>query len=189
MKPFQSFTMVKQPLEEVWMIMRDRLPEIAASMEDLESIEIIERTIESNGRLRLLNRWRAKQQIPTMLQGKLGASTVYWLDRALWDNNTHVCTWSIEPSVLPGHIECCGITTYTSAMAGRGTKVTFEGYFNLKSGFLEGLPVSLELALTGFVEMIVSSLIPRNLSRAIASASDLISSTKSDNFNSSQPSK
>jgi uncharacterized membrane protein len=178
MKPFQSFTMVKQPLEEVWIVMRDRLPDIAATMEDLESIEVLERTFESGGRLSLLNRWKAKQQIPAMLQGKLGASSVYWLDRALWDNNTHVCSWSIEPSVLPGHIECCGTTTYTSAMAGRGTRVTFEGYFNLKAGFLEGLPVTLELALSGFVETIVSSLIPRNLSRAISSASDLISNTK-----------
>jgi len=177
MKPFQSFTMVRQPLELVWLTLRDRLPEIAASLDDLESIEVLERKAEADNRLLLLNRWSAKQQIPHLLRDKLGVSSIYWLDRALWDDSTHVCSWSIEPSVMPDHIECRGVTTYSPAMAGRGTKVSFEGYFTLKPGFLDGLPAVLEPVLSGFVETLVSSLIPHNLSRAVDSAHHLIAGT------------
>lgn len=169
--------MVRQPLDQVWLTMRDRLPEIAATLDDLESIEVIERKAESDNQLLLLNRWNAKLQIPPLLRDKLGVSSIYWLDRALWDDANHVCKWSVEPSVMQGHIECCGTTTYTPAMAGRGTKVTFEGYFTLKPGFLDGLPAVLEPVLSGFVESLVSSLIPHNLSRAVDSAHDLISGT------------
>jgi hypothetical protein len=180
--------MIRQPLDRVWSVMRDRLPEIAGKMEDLDSIVVLERSTEPDGRLRLTNRWNARQQIPALLQGALGAKAVNWLDRAVWDDALRQCTWSIEPSVLAGHIECGGTTRYEPAMAGRGTRVTFEGYFTLKAGFLEGLPGAFEPAIAGFAETIVSSVIPRNLSRAVAGAGELIAAENAA-ANQPQPSK
>ena len=174
MKTFSSFTMIRHPLEQVWATMRDRLPEIAMQMEDLESIVVVERSVESDGRLRLVNRWNAKQQVPALLENALGGKTIHWIDRAVWDDGLRKCTWSIEPSVLAGHIECGGTTRYEPAMAGRGTRVTFEGYFSLKPGFLDGFPAAFEPTIAGFAETIVSSVIPRNLARAVAAAGQLI---------------
>jgi hypothetical protein len=144
MKPFGSFTMVRQPLDEVWAAVRDRLPEIAGRLEDLESVVTLQHIEEADGRLRLLNRWTARQRIPAPLRGVVGADTISWLDRAEWMGASRTCLWTIAPSVLPDHVQCSGSTRYEPAMAGRGTRVTFEGTFALRSGFLAGMPATFE---------------------------------------------
>lgn len=176
MKPFESFTLVKQPIEAVWLTMRDRLPAVAGSMDDLEGIELLERVQESEGRVRLVNRWTARRRVPAPLQSALGADVISWLDTAVWDDAGHLCWWRIEPSVLAGRIECAGQTRYEPAMAGRGTRVTFEGGFAFQGRLLEGAAAPLESAAVGFLETLVATMIPRNLARAVAAAGRLIES-------------
>ena len=170
MKPFSTFTLLKQPLELVWLAMRDSLPAIAAAMDDIEGVELLERAFEEDGRLRLVNRWLARRQVPAMLQSALGTKTISWLDTAVWDDAARVCEWRIEPALLAGKIECTGRTRYELAMAGRGTRVTFEGSFELQPGFLTGVGATFEPALIGFLETVVATMIPHNLSRAVAAA-------------------
>ena len=114
----------------------------------------------------LVNRWTARRQVPAMLQSALGTKTISWLDTALWDDAAWVCEWRIEPALLAGKIECAGRTCYEPAMAGRGTRVTFEGSFELQPGFLTGAGATFEPALIGFLETVVATMIPHNLSRA-----------------------
>jgi hypothetical protein len=173
MKEFSSFTMIREPLDRVWSTMRDRLPEVAASMKDLERIEVLERSESTEGTC-FVNRWIARQKVPTFLRGALGSETISWLDRASWHESRRVCQWTIEPAVLSGYIDCGGSTSYRTAMAGRGTRVNFEGYFDLKPGFAGVLPPALEPMIGGFVESVVSTMIPRNLARAVVSAGELI---------------
>jgi hypothetical protein len=173
MKEFSSFTMIRQPVNRMWNTMRDRLPEIGLSLEDLKGIETLERHAD-DGTVRLLNRWSAKQEVPSMLRSALGTSSIEWLDHAVWRESEKECVWSIEPSVLKGHIECGGKTRYELAMAGRGTRVTFEGSFNLTPGFAGKLSGGLEPVIARFVESIVVTVIPRSLSRAVHAAADLI---------------
>ena len=165
--------MVRHPVDAVWTTMRDRLPDVAKSMDDLERIEVLTRSAEPDS-LHVTNRWVAKQKVPAMLRGALGAESIEWLDKAIWRDAERICEWTIEPSVLQGWIECAGKTRYETAMAGRGTRVTFEGYFNLGAGFASGLTKTFEPAIASFVESIVTIMIPRNLSRAIAAAGELI---------------
>lgn len=174
MTPFRSFTMVKHPIEQIWAAMRDRLPEVAVYLDDLESIVTLERSHGPDGRLLLLNRWHARQRIPSILQGMLGTDVISWIDQAEWNDATFCCEWRITPSVLPDYIDCHGMTRYEPAMAGRGTRVSFDGTFELRPGALSRIPATLEPAIVGLVENIVSTVIPRNLAKAINSAGQLI---------------
>jgi hypothetical protein len=173
MREFKSFTMIREPLEKVWAVMRDRLPEVAESMNDLSGIEVLERSFDAE-RIRLVNRWTARQTIPSFLRGSLGSESIQWIDRAEWVEKARLCRWVIEPTILKGYIECGGSTKYEMAMAGRGTRVNFEGYFNLQPGFARVVPASLEPLVGGFIESIVSTVIPRNLARAVVTAGELI---------------
>jgi hypothetical protein len=174
MKSFSSFTMVKQAPEALLCVVRDRLPEIARDMDDIESIELLERVEETDGSLTLVNSWHARHKIPALLQKRLGAATISWIDRAQWLSSQRCCRWTIEPSLLRGYIVCAGSTTFEPAMTGRGTRVTFDGTFDLKPGFLAGVSASLEPLISSFVESVVSTIIPRNLARAIAGANQIL---------------
>ena len=178
MKAFGSFTMVRQPLDEVWVAVRDRLPEIAGRLEDLESVVTLERVEEADGRLRLLNRWTARRRIPAPLRGIAGADAISWLDRAEWVRASRTCLWSITPSVLRDHIQCSGSTRYEPAMACRGTRVTFEGTFALRSGFLAGMPAAFEPTIQALVESIFTTMVPGNLAKAVNAAAEIIAAER-----------
>jgi hypothetical protein len=169
MKPFRDIVIVKQPVAHMWTTVRDRLPELAPLLEDIERITPLEREACAGG-WRLVNEWCSRQRVPTLLQSRLGAAAVSWIDRNEWEDGTHLCRWSIEPSLLSEHIRCAGTTRYEPAMGGRGTRVTFAGDFELGAGALAGLAGPLERPLAAFVESIVTILIPKNLRKVMEAA-------------------
>ena len=175
MKAFQSLAVVRQPVELVWETVRDRLPELGHRVDDIESITLLERTALDDGTTRLVNEWKTSRSIPQVLAKSLDTSEVGWIDTAVWDPATMTCRWSIEPTVLTGQIRCQGTTSYESAMGGRGSRVGFEGTFDLAPGALSGLAKPLERPMTAFVESIVSTLIPTNLRKIVEGAAQLIS--------------
>ncbi len=171
MKVFKDLVVVKRPREEIWQIMRDRLPELAGQLDDIDRIELVEREAERERKHRLTNRWVSRQSIPTVLASQLGGTEISWLDENEWDDERYVCDWSITPSILTDAIRCRGSSCYEKAMGGRGTRVTFEGEFELLSGS-ESMPRILEGPLNGFVESIVTTLIPKNLRKVLDAAAE-----------------
>jgi hypothetical protein len=174
MKAFRNVVVIKQPLDLAWITVRDRLPEIGALIDDIESIVPLERELIAPGTLRLVNEWHAKQSIPAPIKARLGINGVSWLDRNEWNDGTRRCEWRIEPSVLPEHIRCAGNTVYEPVMGGRGTRVTFTGEFELAHGAISLFAGPLALPVLAIVESIVTILIPKNLRKVMAAAEQLI---------------
>jgi hypothetical protein len=148
--------------------MRDHLVEFSGSIADIEGIRQLERTSGPDGMVHIVNEWRMRQQIPAAIRSMLKIGELVWIDRNSWNAATGICSWTIEPSFLGEYITCSGETTFTTAMAGRGARVTFTGELDLKPGLLGSLG-SIEPMVSGFLESIVTTIIPRNL-RAVVEA-------------------
>jgi hypothetical protein len=174
MKSFSSLVVVRQPAAVVFATVRDRLVELGPMVDDVASITELKREEVQPGRVRLINEWHAEQRVPELLARELRTPEVSWIDRNEWDETTLLCTWTVEPFVLTEHITCRGTTTYEPAMAGRGTRVTVEGTFDLAKGALGGLSSALERPVTAFVESIVTTLIPRNSRKVVEAAAALV---------------
>ena len=168
MKTFRSLVVLKRPQQELWLAMRDHLVDFAGNIADIKEVRQLERIAESECVVRLVNEWRVQQQIPAVVRSILKADELSWIDRNTWDTGRYVCDWSIEPRFLTEHIACSGTTSFAPAMGGQGTRVTFEGEFDLKPGIL-GSFSSVESLLSSFLESIVTTIIPRNL-RAVVEA-------------------
>ncbi|MGF1643723.1 MAG: hypothetical protein ACFCUJ_08750 [Thiotrichales bacterium] len=174
MKTFRDLVIIKQPLDRVWATMRDRLPDLATQLDDIDSIVCLSREQPDARCHRLVNQWRSAQKIPSLLQNRLGATEISWIDRNEWIDESHTCTWAIEPSIFPEHIRCAGRTTYEPALGGRGTRITFSGEFELAPGALSTLAGPLEQPVSAFAESIVTVFIPKNLRKVMEAASTLI---------------
>ncbi len=168
MKSFRSLVVLKRPRDELWTVMRDHLVAFAGNLVDIQEVRQIERTFGPDGRIQIVNEWHARDQIPAPIRSMLKIEVVSWIDRNYWDDESGTCSWRIEPSFLVGYIACSGVTSFTEAMAGRGTRVTFAGEIDLKPGLLGSLG-SMESTVSGFVEAMVTTIIPRNL-RAVVEA-------------------
>jgi hypothetical protein len=168
LKNFRSLVVLKRPQQELWTIMRDHLVEFAGSIADIEEIRQIERTAGADGSVHIVNQWRMRQQVPAAIRSMLKIGELGWIDRNSWNAETGTCSWTIEPSFFGDYIACSGETAFTMAMAGRGSRVAFSGALDLKPGLLSSLG-GMEPMVSGFLESIVTTIIPRNL-RAVVEA-------------------
>ncbi len=170
MKSFRSLVVLKRPQDELWTIMRDHLQEIAPRIADIEEVLELERS-GADGMVHIVNRWQVRQQVPQAIRAMLKLNELRWIDRNTWDEASRVCTWSIEPCFLAEHIACAGQTSFAPAMGGQGTRVTFEGTLELKPGMLGSLG-AIERMVTGFVESVATTIIPRNLRAVVEAAAE-----------------
>jgi hypothetical protein len=168
LKSFRSLVVLKRPQQELWTAMRDHLVDFAGRIDDIDSIRQIDRSTDSHGIVHIVNEWRIHQQLPAAIRTMLKIEQMGWIDRNSWNTDTGTCSWSIEPIFLREFISCSGETAFSTAMAGRGTRVTFAGELDLKPGLLGSL-AGIEPIVSGFIESIVTTIIPRNL-RAVVEA-------------------
>ncbi|MET0251458.1 MAG: hypothetical protein ABW203_04690 [Novosphingobium sp.] len=168
MKDFSALVIAKAPPAPLFATIRDRLIELVGALDDIESIEEVDRAPEG-GALRVVNRWHARQTIPLLLRGKLGHDGIQWLDTARWYEDRLVCTWDIVPSIGDGAITCVGETHFLPAMGGRGTRLQFDGKLDIDPAFIGGLVGPFQGPVRKLVESIVTTLIPTNF-RAVAEA-------------------
>ena len=150
--------------------MRDHLVDFAGHLSDIDEIRQVTRTQDSEGIVHIVNEWRVRQQIPAMIRPILKTNELSWIDRNTWDASTQTCSWTIEPGFLTEHIACSGKTFFAPAMGGQGARVTFEGELDLKPGLLSGAFGGVDKLLAGFLESIVTTVIPRNLRNVVEAA-------------------
>src|SRR5260221_306099 len=133
MKPFKSIVLSKQPVDRLWTTVRDRMPELAKMLDDVERVTVVRRDLLADGRVRIVNEWRAKPRLPVSIESIIGTDAFVWLDRAEWNQSDRRCLWQIEPQFFNGRIHCHGVTLYEPAMGGRGCRITFEGALDLEA--------------------------------------------------------
>src|SRR5688572_17409894 len=102
MKPFNSVTVVKHPLNVVWLTIRDRLPELVPYIDNIEGITQLKREELPDGNIRLDNLWQLDSNLSSIRGANLARDDLRWIDRAEWQLHSHVCHWQIEPHFLSG---------------------------------------------------------------------------------------
>jgi hypothetical protein len=170
LKTFRSLVVLKRPHTALWIIMRDHLADIAPHIADIEEIRQLDRNVDGDGRVHIVNQWRVRHQVPPVIRSLLKTGELGWIDRNTWDAGTRTCSWTIEPNFLTEYIVCSGHTIFASAMAGQGARVSFEGSLDLKPGLLGSSLGGIEKLTSSFMESIVTTVIPRNLRGVVEAA-------------------
>jgi hypothetical protein len=162
MKAFHTLVGLRHPAGNIGAAIRDRLPEIASSLDDVETITTISRDERADGGMMLVNEWRVNPKLPSALSGVIAPDKLGWLDYADWSADLSQCRWRIEPFFLGDAIHCEGTTRIEPAMGGRGARATFEGRLIVDPEALSAVPPMWRKSATSAVELLVGTLIPKN---------------------------
>jgi hypothetical protein len=174
MRPFTSVQIVKVPVDQVWLAIRDRLDELVPYLDEIDSVAVQERSELQNGDVALVNLWRAKAKFPAVLSSVIKTDMLTWTDRAVWHEKDRKCSWRIELHFAPDRTRCAGVTAFEPALGGKGTRITFAGEFTLNAKGLPGVPVLLESTVAAAAESFVASLIPGNFRKLAMAAESLV---------------
>lgn len=175
MKAFHCLVGLRQPPDRVATAIRDRLPEIAPDLDDVEAIRTLSRSETPDGGMTLVNEWRVRPKLPAALEAHISADMLGWLDHADWSADLTMCRWRIEPYFMAGAIRCGGETRFEPAMGGRGTRATFDGSFDIDPAALSSIPAAWRRPASAAVELLIGTLIPRNFRKTADAATALLS--------------
>ena len=107
---------------EVYPLVRDEMPKLLPYMPDVEELEQLTYERESDTRVRIVNRWRAKASVPAMVAKFLPKDMFVWLDRATWKDDEFCVDYKLEGF---GY-EATGTNYFTPDGDGTKLRVTAE---------------------------------------------------------------
>jgi len=159
---------ISHPAREVFVTLRDRTPELAAIMPNIEAVRLLERR-ETPPRVHLWSRWQAtNDDVPSILRPFVGKELLAWLDRAAWDESTLVCSWQLESAGERKIFTCVGTTTLAAEGDAR-TVFRIAGDLKVNPDQLPGVPGFLARKVQEPLERFIGNAIRPNLTK-IASA-------------------
>lgn len=160
---FESYQEIPFPVEQVFELVRDRLSGLVPFLPNIEKIEPVFREESGPGRVKIVNRWHGKAEIPSVLARFLPAGVLGWTDTAMWDEGERSCRWRIEPAFLGGQVRCEGINLYRSGPGGVETRLEIRGDLTVAPDGLPGVPRLLQRKAAEQIEKFVTKLLTPNL--------------------------
>lgn len=107
-------THVSFPRELVFTTYRDRLAETVPYLPNVTSV-VVESRQEEGERVKLVNLWVGKADVPPLARKFVKPSMLTWRDFAEWDKAGWICRWHIETHAFPGLMQCTGTTAFFEA--------------------------------------------------------------------------
>jgi hypothetical protein len=109
--------------------MRDHLPEIISKQEDIEYIKVGKRIKHAHTE-EVTSTWKAAPQLPAFLKNFIKPDMLIWTEVAVWNNDEHVCDFTIDSHYKIEHIHCVGQIAFETAGKNK-TRIIYSGDFRI----------------------------------------------------------
>jgi len=167
----ESSTMISHPIEAVFEVYRNRLPELARYLPDIREI-VVESREELDDGIKLHNIWIASADIPSFAKAFIKPELLRWNDYATWHDADYVCHWKIVTGFASEAVRCSGITGFEAK--GDSTRVYIDGDLSLDLKKVPGVPKLLAGSIGPKVEAFVVKLITPNLQKTNQAIQDYL---------------
>ncbi|MFK7988067.1 MAG: hypothetical protein AB8I08_18755 [Sandaracinaceae bacterium] len=162
-----SESLIHHPQALVYEAYRDRLPEIAPYIPDVEEIRVESRE-DGEGEVKLHNVWIAKSEIPIFARAFLKPEMLRWDDHAVWKDAEHRVHWTLKLRVFTDQVTCGGTNTFL-ANGDNETKVVLDGDLDIDLKNIKGVPRMLAGGMKPKLEKFIVSMITPNLKKVNSS--------------------
>ena len=161
---FKYSEIVRHPIDRVYNVLRDHLPDIVPFLPNVESIEVVERE-EADGRLRLLNHWQGKSgAIPRIVRPFVTRDMMQWDDEAIWVESSRAVEWTFSTSSFENLYDCSGVNSFETE-GDDTTRVLVSGSLNVYPERLRAVPKLLARKARPKVEDFLIKMITPNLAQ------------------------
>ena len=157
---FETDLTVPFALDVVFAAYRDRLPELADYLPNIQRIEVTDRRVGEGGEVVLVNEWVGGGEIPKVARSFVKESMLCWTDYATWFADSHTCSWRTEAHAFGEAIHAAGRNRYVAIP--EGTQVQLRGEIRCDAAKIPGVPRLLRKTVSSGVERILVSKISDN---------------------------
>jgi hypothetical protein len=149
------------PATLVFATLRDKTPELAAIMPNIENVQVVNRE-EQPPLVRLHNRWQGtNNDVPGIIRPFVKKDLLAWHDHATWNEEHLDCEWKIEAVIGKDCFTCEGRTTVTAD--GERSVFNIRGELRVDPDHVPGVPRFLARKLREPLERFIANAIRPNL--------------------------
>ncbi len=158
----QSLT---HPARLVFETLRDKTPELASIMPNVERVEVLERR-DAAPVVHLYNKWQAKNDdVPAVIRPFVKKDLLSWFDRAAWDETELLCRWQLEAVIGREFFSCNGTTRISEGSEAGRSVFTISAELRVDPDHVPGVPRFLARKLKDPLERFIGGAIRPNLTR------------------------
>lgn len=158
----RSASRLHHPVDAVFHVYRDRLPEVVPFLPDVKEVVVRSRREEGDA-VHLHNEWASDREIPAVAAKFLKPEHLRWDDYAVWTASDRRCAWTIRTRVFQEGFRCTGTTRLIEE--GDATRVELLGELSIDVAEIPGVPSFLARRIAPQIEAFVVALIRPNLEK------------------------
>ena len=152
----RSESVIDHPRERVFMTYRDRLPEVASYIPDIEAINELLRS--RDGVISTVhNEWISDKEVPGVLSKFVKKRDLCWDDFAKWDDDGH----RLDTRVFTEAVRCGGRNRFVAE--GQSTRVIISGELDIDVERIRAIPKIVARRLKPRLEQFIVALVTPNL--------------------------
>lgn len=157
----EADAIIPYPREVVFRAYRDELPQVAAFIPNVRSIEVRSRTEEGDA-VKLHNVWHGGGDIPAAMRTIVDEKVLSWDDFATWDRTKFAGEWTIATHAFTDAVACSGVTRILP-VGEQKSRVELTGEFRIDLRKVAGVPALLAGSIGKTVEGFLARQITANL--------------------------
>ena len=158
----ESTEIIEHPADEVFRLVRDDIDKLVPFLPNVERIEVVRREELEDGRVRIMNHWHAKADVPKLAKKFLKPEMFSWKDDALWKADEYCVEYTLETFWLSGLYDCSG-TNYFLPVDERRTEIKVICDLKIHPEKIPGIPRFLAAKVLPAVEALIRKLLAPNL--------------------------
>ena len=158
----QSEDIIDQPADIVYPLVRDEMHKIIPYLPNIESIKMISREDLDGNRVKIVNHWMAKAQIPSMLKKFARPELFSWKDYAVWRDDDYCVDFELESFLANDLYDAKGTNYFGPAGEGK-TKLRVTCELIIHPNKIPGVPTFLAKKVLPSIESLLRSTMEPNL--------------------------
>lgn len=161
MLKLKTSDVVQAPVERVFAAARDELPKLVPYLPNIGRIEVKERKESAPSKVRIVNRWHAKAEIPAAAAKFVSQDLLSWEDTAEWDSESLSVTYELRSFVSAEIFQARGRNTFKAE--GGQTRLEVDVEVELRPEKVPGVPRLLASMVKPAVEELIKKILTPNL--------------------------
>ena len=128
--------------QRVFTAYRDELETLPPYLENIESIQVTDRTESQPGVVAQVARWQAveKGNLPRLARPFVSKDILVWIDHATWNADKHTCDWWFEFPAFPGGGVVCQGHNWYEAQGEDACLLVLTGRLTIDLAKIRGVP-------------------------------------------------
>lgn len=156
---------IDRPLDDVYLLVRDRLQEIVPYLPNIRKIEVLSHQHKNNNQqTETLNHWYAQVEIPSIAQKFIKEELFAWKDKAIWDNQNYHVNYELESFWGKDLYKAIGRNSFKKVSENQ-TELTVSCQVTIHPDKVPGVPKFLVSKVLPTVEEMIKKILEPNLSQ------------------------